>query len=195
MAPGDIYQILDKQTLLGQEVLNVYYYKSDGGSGLQAEDLGDAFIDQMLPDIVAMQSNELVHTEIQVNCVTNLDDFHIHPLVTGNIGEFTQSVNDPFGAYGFELIRSTRATRNGSKRIGGVPDTVVTDGVISSGAITLADTLATTMGGNLIAGGADFTPQIRHKKRTDTEFTYFDAAGAIYKRYTTQNTRKFGRGS
>jgi len=199
MAIDEVYKVIDQQSLLGQEVLNVYYYQSTTDGTLQAENLFNAFVSDMLPAIVATQSDLLFHNIITVESVTNPADFFEGSLTADNEGTNAGSVNDPFGAWGFKLTRSTRETRNGSKRIGGTTDGSVVNGEAVGGIVALLNTLAGQMGSDITDGVVTFIPVIRHLTRAmivaEEPPTFFPISGAGYERYTSQVSRKFGRGA
>jgi hypothetical protein len=196
MASGDHYQLNDFQDLLGQQVLNVYFYQSTAGFGNQAEQLCAVFISTMLPVLVAAQSAQLTHTTTQALGQEHLDDFFSQAPGSGSVGTQSDDVQDPFGCYAFRYNRSTREHRNGAKRIGGVPLNVPVSGVINGSFIaTFLDPIASAMESDLTDGVNTFKPVIRSRVGTPPVNAYFDLSSVQYVRYSTQNTRKFGRGA
>lgn len=146
---GDIIQITDIQESFAQEVINVYFYQVGNASGSLplyeqvAEYFRDNFISQLLP----VQTASLKHTQVKVDNVTNGLDFYSLPC--NELGTVTGDAGQTFTAYSFKLHRGTKLTRNGFKRIGGVPETYVVGNSIVSSAYTLLDTVAAVMEGTL----------------------------------------------
>lgn len=121
-------------------------------------------------------------------------------------GEFTTPIEGavsgqtmpPFCAWGFKYQRTTKATRNGAKRIMPVSEDDVLNGVPIETAVircnqlaeALADTIAITWEGVF---GLTIEPIIVRK---DTGFGDIrnPISGVTFERLTTQNTRKLGRG-
>lgn len=138
MALNDVYQLVDVMSYDGQQMLNVYFYQQRAAilAGDIPQQLADAFVDVVLPDILEIQTTDVSHTEIRV---TNL--FNPSEVATSLISEAGARAGDdteaPFVAMGFRLRQDNGALRNGSKRIGGVYSTIDTDGVVvDSGTIT-----------------------------------------------------------
>lgn len=139
MPVGDVYQIVDTQVQDGQTMLNVYFYKVQSMSVTDntAADVAQAFIDHVLPDVVAVQSTVVLHTQIEAKNLFNEAD--AHTIAISAAGEAGGS--DAFGtfeAFGFQLIGDNHAVRNGAKRVPGVFETGVVDGVVTSSTLITA---------------------------------------------------------
>ena len=150
MAFQDLYELVDVQTIAGQEVLNVYYYINNNvlNGGATAEDLAEAFEAQVLPSILAVQVELLTHTELRVKNLYTPSDAHV--LALSESGAIATDAFPTFDAVGFRLVQGNGAIRNGAKRIGGIPEGAATDGVIDSGTyITALDAVGTAMADTL----------------------------------------------
>lgn len=151
MAVNDIYMITDQQRLYGQQVLNVYFYTQSVAfsptAPTIAENLASAFLGQVIPDILAVQTGDLVHTGIVVRNLFNASDqFELPISLPGTDAGAASDTISGFEAIGFELAGSNAAVRNGQKRIAGLAGSAVTDGVITSaGHITLLNTLCAAL--------------------------------------------------
>lgn len=197
---GDIIRITDRQTLLGQQVLNVYFYQlNPDGIFLPGylDTIAPHFVEAVVDPILPLQAASLQHTEIYLENLTNGVDILTYntgfPLVGTNAGV---QVMPPFVAYGFQLIREERTTRNGYKRVAGVPEDMVVDGVYS-GSPTLTDDVANGLAADLVEGLATLCNPVivRHPITVPLVSPVIAHIGAAFFRHIgTQNTRKFGRG-
>lgn len=205
MAAGNRFMLTDVQNYLSQTVLNVYFYLQATGDVQAADGLAAAFQDTMLPLLVPLQNDELTHTSIQVINIDNADDWFTLPLTADNVGTSTSDGMPPYAVWAFRYNRTTRAVRNGQKRIGGVSEANVSDGVATGGAVTDLAALAAAMGAALDDTlGNIFTPRIFHRAPAVgtppvypplSDGTDYPVASVEYVSVSTQNTRKFGRGS
>lgn len=148
MALGDIYMLTDKYNGSNlPSASNVYFYIGTG-DGL-APDLYEAFIDDVLPQIAAMQPADIEHIEIAVQSLFDPTDFTVQTISAP--GTWPVEANAQFTAVSFGLRLPTRAIRPGSKRIGPVPEDAAT-----SSAITDVDYLTAV---NAVRGKLDDTIQ------------------------------------
>ena len=200
MALGDRYRLDDLQTYLSQGCLNIYFYKWISGSGGGAADLIAAWEDAMLDPITDIQVASLTHVAIQSINVDDVTDYGLDVPVTNNVGNNSGQGMPPFVCWAFRYNRATRAVRNGQKRIPGVPESGVEDGVASSGSLDALAGVATAMAGTLVSDAlCHYEPRIMRRVFDPgtgiTTYTDFPISGVIYTRVSSQNTRKFGRGS
>lgn len=131
---GDIIRITTKAHFIANNapIFNVFWFQVSDLTGVisTAEDLtqacGDAFITLTNP-MRDVQSNQVAYDNGVLDNMTNLIDQATYTPASPIFG--TQlTVAEPSGvALSFKLVRSNRTTRNGSKRVGGVADGLVTD--------------------------------------------------------------------
>lgn len=153
MGYNDIFQIIDRSTLSGQQVLNVYFYWDNFvGSTRDSSDLLDAFEGQMLPAVTAFQTPALLHTQLECNNLFVPADREVRTIsVPGEIGGGDDLPN--FNALGVALTQDNGAVKNGAKRIGGIADSAQANGVWSgSGYLTLFNALADQLAAPLLDG-------------------------------------------
>lgn len=127
---GDVFEIVDQQEMIGQQALNVYFYRvrTVSVTDNDASSVATAFIEQMLPVIVAAQTTDVVHTAVKVRNLFDETDAHTELLSeAGTYGDDSQST---FNAFPFQLVGNNAAVRPGAKRIAGVDGANVTDGVV-----------------------------------------------------------------
>jgi len=131
---GDIIKVTANQRAQGQLCQNVFFYR--------VEDIPSGVDPSTMYEYIAMrfnvvwgilirgvQSTDCLHTVYRVDNVTNGVDFgEITINGAGNVG------GDPmpsFNAFNVLLRRTTGVTRNGSKRLGGLPESASTGNQIN----------------------------------------------------------------
>lgn len=199
-ALGDIIRITDRQTLLGQQVLNVYFYRVQSLTGITGDYLdlfASTFQDVVLDDVKNIQHVELQHVGLFLENITNgvdiaeyTDGFPQGGMIDGG------DVMPPFVSFGFQLLRESRTTRNGYKRFGGVPEDSVTDGVYTGagGDITAVEE---ALGQDFQSGLVTFAAPVILKHPIEVPLVdgvYNDISAGLFRGIGSQNTRKFGRG-
>jgi len=196
LAINDTYQLTLISKLDTQTALNVFhYFKTDTGDGT-AEDLVDTFVDVVQPSIAAIMSGSSGIFGIDCFNINNLGDFFSLAESVG--GTVSGDVMPVFVTNSFKYLRTTRAVRNGAKRIVGVPESGTTDGVNpTSGYATLLAACATAMAADLFGALDQYDPCIFHKTSPAGEplaGTPHAISGVAWSHFGSQNTRKLGRG-
>lgn len=197
MAVGDIYRVLDFQTYGGQQVLNVYYYRMTvDGLGPYAESVYLAYVQDVLPSIIAIQNQNAVHTRLEVlNITDGLENFQ-NDLTSGNVGTRTGETTPSYMAYGFKLLRGSLLTRNGAKRIVGPSESDIQGNTPLTAMLTVLNTCANAFAATIsIALGPEFRPVIvkRPILPPGGNQVFSFVIGGQFTYLTTQNTRKFFR--
>lgn len=219
MAVGDVYEVIDVQTLYSQEVLNVYFYHQillvplTGGALNTSSVLADEWQSQVLPKVTAIQAGGLTHQGIRVrNLFDETDSFEKLINVAGGFSD--NSADTAFDAYGLQMQPQSRAVKVGHKRIGGVSDQKVVGGIVNdTTALANGQALATQLASNITIGAIilqdAWEPTIVKRVRSGTKPNYKyrlpTAAGeAVFSKVigalfdvliTTQVSRKIGRGA
>jgi len=197
MALGDAYQLKLHSTFSGQECLNVFYYASSGSGDGNCADLNDAFIAHVLGAIAATLSDLLSFTLVESFNIDTVGDFaETAVAVSGARGG---DAMPPFVATGFKFLRADRTIRNGAKRFAGVSEADSDDGITRvAGYVTTSNAAAVAME-NILTGALDSsTPILFHKTNppgTPLAGSAHVLNGVVWERFTSQNTRKIGRGS
>ena len=195
MAIGDRFQIIDTQYYLGQGILNIYYYKATAGSAANAQNCVAGWIAGPLPEILAIQDVDMEHNAF--TCI-NLDDptdFFVDFPTSGNIGTYTGTHPlAAWAAFSFMYHRATRACRNGWKRFAGIDEEVVAGNEIVPGFLSTVNALATALGTTIDGFGNQYIPRIVRKNAVPALSEDFGVTSVSFRGYTTQNTRKPGRG-
>jgi len=134
VANNDIWEVIDVQEMDGQEILNVYFYRSDnvGDVGGDAEALASEFVDGVIQFVTPFQNAALVHTEVRVRNLFNpADTFELPISRPGETGLAADHL-PVFTAIPFRLAHGNGAVKPGSKRIAGISEDAQVDGVITA---------------------------------------------------------------
>lgn len=200
MPIGNRFELLDQQSYLGQTVINAYFYRAVAGTSISAVDLISHFVFYMLPALVAIQNDSLVH---QLIACRNLDvptDFSVFAPLSGNVGLVVGDGAPPFVAWAFRLNRTRTDVHHGAKRIAGVSEPWVTDGVADASILASLNAFSGLYQANLVGvDGSNYEPRIMRRLLDSSGhligYEDFEAGSASYVRVSSQNTRKFGRGA
>lgn len=192
MAVGDIFKLTTTYLYLGEEMSNVWHYRHTAGSGTNFN-LFTAFNENVLVDLLPIQSNGVEYLTAEVLNYDNPGDFGEYSYPSTVVGTRAGEQAPPFQSWGFRLNRTSRITRNGQKRIGGLSESDTQDGVASSGVLTPLDNAAIAMGESITDSVDTFEPVIVRLSETAPIIpTVVNAISeGVYVRVTTQNSRKF----
>lgn len=180
MAAGDIYEVVDVQALYEQQVLNVYFYEQRGAfvplSGTVAQNLAEEWNESILPTILPFQHPALTHVETRVRNLFDATDAGVSVSgIPGTASSATDALPG-FVATGFSLKTDNASIRPGAKRIAVQPESYVTDGVLTGGALTqaaaIADVLAAPITGGLIITDDIMFPVVVKRVRSGSPGTY-----------------------
>lgn len=208
IAVNDIIQITDFQTLLGQQIANVYFYRITAVEALA--DLGDlstAFVTGVMEEVESLQSTVLTHTLLSIRNLTNGIDIADIPL-TGHIGEATGGDTLPtYCAFSFRLVRTNGTTRHGAKRIAGALENMIAGNDVTAPVLATLNGLAHVFSDDLVVTGTvdhDLTAEpiiVGRVPQGNANAGALDltkinpVASAQYVRFSTQVTRRAGRGA
>jgi len=186
----DVVRIRDFQRMAGEDIVNVYHY-SILEDGVLLSDVAQNFFLQVITPMRDIQSQLMDHISLEVEVVSGVFDSYLLPwgsVIPGNVaGEYLP----PFVAWGFQLNRTNKLTRNGSKRIAGVAESQVSNGAAAAGAASFLATMATALGEDLEEDAiAIASPAIVRYAPGGAVDTWQPVASVTYRRLTTQNTRK-----
>jgi len=193
------YVLTDFQSCLGQEVINTWAYESFDSTATATE-LAALFQDTRVADLQTIQSDQLTHSSVQVFNLDDLTDFATSIAV--NSGTLTGNCMPPFVCYAFRFIRATRETRHGHKRIAGVAETSVLNGVVESSFTTTLQSVGTHFADTLTGESATYIPRIYRRAKLTTGgggpwAASFHPIVSVETELilSSQNSRKIGRGA
>lgn len=166
MPLNTVYQVRARQQWGsgGKELETVWFYDHTAGTG-DSTDLAVAWGTGIGDAINDMQCSHVRNYSIDVINLGDLSDFDSVPWTGG--GAIVQEANPPFAAVGFTMKVDTRAVRKGSKRISGIPETVVQNGVVTDSAyLALMETLRGAMQVEIVTGTDTFLPVVVKRIKT-----------------------------
>ena len=148
MGVGDVYEVVDVQSMHGQQVLNAYYYYQALPTlpleGTIGQALADAFAEDIVPAICEVQHSDCQH--LTVRCRNLFDPFDAGEAITGINGlRLSGDSMAAFDGYGMTINHDSTGIRPGGKRFAGVSEADVEDGVPNGTQITRLDTLAAVL--------------------------------------------------
>lgn len=194
---GDLIQIIDNQTYLGETLMNVYYYRVTSITGLVSnylEVLADWFVAEVMAPVRAIQGTNLTHTLLSVrNLSNNIDYYEDNVNLTGGkvvdlAGSFPSYVT-----VNFKLIRESLVTRNGSKRFSGLQE-VASLGNSYLFATGEKEAIETALAEDIILGVVTVAEPVIVKRPFEppvgVSYLYSSIGSAAYTKFGTQNTRK-----
>lgn len=198
---GDLWQILDKQTYLGQQVLNRYYYRVTSITGLANSayaEVADWFVSHIVDVIDIEQHGLLNHYEIEIRNLSNGIDIFSLPI--DEDGEASSDASTALPSYvslGFKLVRESLVTRNGYKRFAGLVESKVSGNnyTFNTGAQAAIEA---ALAEDVIIGAVTLLEPVIVKTPLGNPpvatYQYSSVGAAQFVALGTQNTRKAGRG-
>jgi len=172
MAAGDVYQLkLSTQPPnVGDEALNIFFYQCIT-AGATLEEMFQGWDDVTGLQIRSMQSVNCLWNYVEIINLYDLDELFTHIYPAGTVHGVISGDSAPAGvAINFTLQRSSRSVRNGAKRIGGIPNGVLANGIVTAGDyITQLNDTATAFGDewNGDDGVSTYVPVIVKRIRSD----------------------------
>lgn len=200
VANGDLIQVIDNQSYLGQQVLNVYYYRWNSAPSVDNSYLSlinDSFETRVIEPILDLQNNGLTHVSREwKNLSNNLDIFTDGTVLTGSNASTESSRLPSYVSIGFMLQRDSLVTRNGYKRFAGLTDADVSGNTYVGGAPSV-EAVELALASSLAAGVLEVAYPIIPKRPLVPpvgSYVYSSVQSARFRSIGTQNSRKAGRG-
>jgi len=191
MTIGHVYQLIDRQGYLGQEVLNVYWYQAVLGADHTSADVIEAFTNDILPKLVDCQTSQIAH--FQVDCVNyaNPEDYTVGALSYSGTKSATVSTSMPsYIALAFRLNRDIPGHRSGQKRIAGILDTEV-DGNDYTGSLTPLQLFAVALGNTIEGSYGEYALFVPKRPVTlGTNPTGYICSSVTFQGLTSQVSRR-----
>lgn len=192
MAAGDIYRARVQYMYLNQELENVFHYRQLTGVCSSLALANQIDID-IVPAIQDVQNEQTEHKQIIVINLDDTSDFETFP--TSGFGTRTGSNGTPFVSWGYLLETTDRKLRSGGKRFGGLSEDDVASGLAEAGVLTALAALGIAMTANLETATASCEwEMVLHREATiepPADAITVRVDNVIYKRVTTQSSRKF----
>lgn len=189
---GGLLKVRLLQNYVGQNLENVYYYWNQANSEPASfVALGADFNLKIVDTIALLQDTGLIFQSVVMSTVLGtLPDLPISP--TTATGALTGEDTTSFLAFAFRLNRTTKETRNGSKRYAGLTETNVIGNFVTPAFETLMDTFTTQLALAIDSGVALYDPVIfspPNLTHTGNLVNIIDSA-TKFSTITTQRSRK-----
>lgn len=206
LAAGDYLQVSLIGQALSEPMNNVFHIRVAPASSPVGYGTIISWANTLINILKPITNINASWSNIRIYNMSNDLDFIDQELV-GAQGTGGGECMPSFTAWGFKMLRSTLATDPGSKRFGGVPEALVTNGIPGAGVATLLNAVSAYIGseqtvdGGVGDGTSIVQPMIYGAAlpaRTTKKGTplpprpevFNPVSGAQFVRVTTQNTRK-----
>lgn len=190
-AATGVYELVLSQLYLGQTITNVFQYLHTLGTDDEQLLCINAWEDDIAAPLQAVQSDTLAYTNIRcANLTGSLADVNVTPTLT--VGALPGSEMASFVAAPFRYVRTTKETRNGSKRFAGMIEENTLDQGFTAAYVIAMNSFATVLATVMSVPGGIFTPIIISKPpAVGPIYTFNDVQDVQFlNRLSTQNTRK-----
>lgn len=136
-AIGDILRVQHVFTVLGQECRNVFFYEisAESTGSLLATTIANAYAAEQVPFWQAFSATGAQHNRIIVDNLTDGLDFG--EVDTDVAGLVSAQILAPVYAMNVTLPRTSKLTRNGSKRISGMTENQYNNGIWDTSGATI----------------------------------------------------------
>lgn len=195
-----VFQTLDN---IAGDILNVFWFEVSAISTptpLSAMNaaLKTWFQGDFSPPIRNIQAPGLVYRRVEFNCVENYETDFTIVVLDDNIGG---NVSSPYlassTAWSFQLVRTFRTTRHGSKRFAGVPELLVEENLATPATAELLEEVEVVLSSPPqvlfpVDGTMDLLSVIPKTPVAPATLpsVFNGVSGALYRGVGTQNTRK-----
>lgn len=204
MEQGDIIEFIDNQQADGyaKAIKNIYHFRVFSITTPQdlvvvGQELAMGFMQDRLAAVRAAQSYQINHVSITMNNLTFLQEFAEYSFITDFRGLDAGEPAPMHLPYSFKLGRNSRLTRNGGKRISGVPEAAIENGRNLAAAYQPEiDAIETVLQSPWNFEGEDFgavlSPVIIRRPANPgvPVVTFTTVVDATFRGFGSQNTRK-----
>jgi len=183
-----------------QAINNVFAYRLQTGEA-SAANLAQAFAIAGETPLMNILNAQTIFDEISVVNLDQLDDFVTYPVDWQ--GATVDNAMPSFVSWVFQYNRASRAVNNGRKMIGVPGEDAISSGIAQPSIATALAAAEEFLGDTLtiVVPSASFVPCIWRRAGNygsppvSEPDQFFDITGVSYKRVSTMNTRKQGRGA
>lgn len=190
-----------EDTVNSIQMSNVFYYKADLGFSSTAENLKDAFNNDIVVPLLDVLSASTRLTRQYVFNLVEEDDFvdvgYSPPFFSGTRSSIQMP---PFVGWYFRYVRPTRDVRSGRKTFGTIAEGDVSNGVATGAIVALLVALETALEQPITTGLGNYNPCIAKTTLVPNPspppdfrrvpITLYPIDSVVYERVSTQNTRK-----
>jgi len=195
MAETDnIYRLILRGKLLTEDVTHIFHFKRTNALGI-ATDLGQQFIDIVLPEMIKVISNDLTFENLTVQALFSNTDFDTR---TFNVpGLRAGGSASSFMTMAFTLVPLILSQRAGGKRLAGLNEADLEGNVVTPTQFVRLQALAPFFKKVLIGAVANYQPYLESNRKIlgIDVVTYQRVADCVYTRVSTQRSRMPGSGT
>lgn len=186
---ASIYLLQMFYDINGQECSNRFYYTEISVTAGDSNDLGLAFVADVLPAIGAAVSSLFSN---QIFRIKNLDDFSdFSEFATTQVGLRSPTIQSTWDAWGFWMIGQDYRVRKGAKRFAGVSDSDVQDGEPVAAVVDELTALSAALVATVSGSTTSYKPILYSPpNQSHAGLLTPQITSAPFKRFTTQNSRK-----
>jgi len=170
-----------------QGALNRFWFSTDGGD---AAEMASLFSVVVLPKIMPFVSNKVDYVGLSVQNVLNVADAVIKLTYTNTTGQRTGEGLPPFTSHSFQLLEGTQVFRSGRKAFMGVSESDQDEGVPNPLLDTLYSDMSDILSAILLGALEEYIPVLATVNAAGTIYTIAQIVGALFRRISTQNSRK-----
>lgn len=191
MAVGDVWRLKLYGSVNSQQTLNVFHYLQTTNTGTPV-DLAQ-FVGQfravVLNKILVVSSSSIGYYRIEFQNLSDIQEYLDSAILPVAVGDVNYPTATPFICWTFRSPRPFSPLRHGYKRFGGVPETLIDNGVAVTGALPDLNNVASALSSILSDQmGSQFIPVIA--RMSQIAHRYVAAQNWLYAHVGSQNTRK-----
>lgn len=191
MAIGNVFKLVLNSKLGLKPFTNVFHYRQTFGV-TGGEILAQEWINEVFPHIQSVVTVNTEFVSVEWLNYDNLADFGVDDSIAGQTGARAGESLPTFNTWGFQYNRETRATRNGSKRLGLISELDCAYGTATGAMLPVLQAAANGLAQFVNLGGTEIWQPVIARLSPDgaTVLLTNDVVSVDYKRMTTQNSRK-----
>lgn len=185
-----LYEVTLEQTASGQQIRNVWHYLATLGQDDEQDLVADAFDETIMTDLAGIINSSVAFDLIRVANLTGIEADAVQSPSQGS-GNVVGLNMTPVMAASFRMNRTTKETRNGSKRFAGLIEENVQGTTFAPAYLVDLQAFESLLAGQISTVGLLADPVILHKPDVAGVWTYNEVASVTaLNRVTTQNSRK-----
>lgn len=191
MAAGDVFKITLNSHQGAVPFQNVFHYRQTFGV-TGGDILAQEFINEVYPHIQSITSVFTVYDSVEWLNYNDLGDFGIDASIAGELGLRPGEVLPTWNSWAFQYNRTTRETRNGSKRFSSVSEDDQNFGEAIGAMLPFLEAAATGLEQFVNFGGTEIWRPVIARLSPDGASVVLtnDVRSVTYKRLASQTSRK-----
>lgn len=192
-----VYRVKLNYTMYGQPCMNRFFYFAEESPDASAEGMGRAFAaSSILLAVRNLCTNDVQFNNIDIEDLTGLTGSYIVDLTGLEGGRVGDGISQ-FVTWTYQLVpAAARLFRKGRKALSGVDESLTVNGEPANASAELIIN-AFGIACQLVLGylGVSYVPVLARLNDTGTRYIVTTIINAVYRRISTQSTRKRGSGA